>query len=298
MHRALVTLTIAAAVGLAAAPATAAVARQSEAADSADSPAVVEQLFVQTARAGSLVPVKGDDGVFTLTLRGVSPEVVTFTDRPARVAANLPTSEFVGTWDDGPFTDDPPNAALVLDGAPDGKDVFVFELAKPRYDEGLKTLKYQATEITEGANGRLAGFADSVDEAAATKFGRASLFVDALPSEAVTVELANVPPDSFLNASFGNGFEFADTEQTVTGDITAFITAANAWGVFAAGSVPATGTINGFFCAPPGVSSVPLQVHGSGTVTITFYGEAAQTFGPGSQTLQVPAAAQQQGCAS
>jgi hypothetical protein len=291
MHRALVVLALPVVVALAAGPAAAGVARDDAA---PDAPAVVEQLFVQTARAGTLVPVKGADGTFTLTLRGISVDVVSFTDRPARVAADLPTSEFLDNWDGGAFSDDPPNAALVIDGAPDSKDVFVFELTKPRYDEGSATVRYKAEEISDGPVGRLAGFADTVDEAAATKFGRASLFVDPLPSTAVTVELSGEPP--FINASFASGFEYSDAEQTVGGDVTEFVTAANAWGLFAGGTVPASGTINSFFCVPPGVSTVPLSVAGSGTVTITFSGEAAQTFGPGDGTMQVPATAQQQGC--
>jgi hypothetical protein len=293
MHRALVVLALPVVAALAAGPAAAGVVRDDA---PADTPAVVEQLFVQTARAGSLVPVKGADGRFTLTLRGISADVVSFTDRPARVAADLPTSEFLDNWDGGAFSDDPPNAALVIDGAPDGKDVFVFELTKPRYDEGSQTLRYQAEEIKDGAVGRLAGFADSVDEAAAMKFGRASLFVDPLPFFSFTVELSNVQPNAVLNASFAPGFEYADSE-TAAGDV-AFVTQFNAWGLYNGSTVPATGTISGFYCVPPGVSSVPLNVQGSGTVTITFLGEPAQTFEAGNQTMQVPAAAQQQGCGS
>ncbi len=264
------------------------------------SPAVVEQLFVQTAAGGSLAPIKGEDGVFVLTLRGASAEVTSFTDRPVRVAADLPTSEFVGLWDGGPFADDPPNAALVIDGAPDGKDVFVFELAKPRYDEGRGTLRYRATEIVEEPNGRLASFADSVDGAAPARFGRASLFVDAVGGTPMTVEFSGVPSNSNLDVGFGGGYETSYAESVQAGAVRFFTTAARVVGIASGtSSVPTAGTVRATYCVGPETPEVGLFVSGSGSVSITFEGEAPQTFGPGGDgTLIIPAAAQQEGCPS
>jgi hypothetical protein len=295
MRGALVVFAAGFAAALIGSPAAATVARD---VTGATPPAVVEQLFVQTASGGSLVPVKGEDDTFTLTLRGVSPDVVTFTDRPVRAAADLGLDEFLGNWDGGTFADDPPNAALVVSEGSDARDVFVLELEDPRYDEEARTLRYRATSIPEGPSARLDGFADAADETVATRFGRASLFIDAVPAASVTVVFDGVPADGSLIATFTGGFELASTEQTNAGVVNTFLTTGNAWGLFAAADspVPVRATIDSFFCTSPGATSVPLHVSGTGTVTITFDGSAAQQFGPGSGTLQVPTAAQQQGC--
>jgi len=60
-------------------------------------------LFVLSATSGSL---KGD----TLTLNGV-PNVIYFSDRPARIAGHMSASKFVEMWDNS-FKADPPNATL------------------------------------------------------------------------------------------------------------------------------------------------------------------------------------------
>ena len=56
-----------------------------------------------------------------LTLTGVSPVTLFFTDRPERIAGNMSTAKFVPFWSEGPdsFQSDPPNAdvSIVEDGA-------------------------------------------------------------------------------------------------------------------------------------------------------------------------------------
>ena len=63
-------------------------------------------LFVISGTSGSL---DGDK----LTLNGV-PNVIYFSDRPARKAGHLSVSEFIEMWDKGvdSFKADPPNATL------------------------------------------------------------------------------------------------------------------------------------------------------------------------------------------
>ncbi len=65
-------------------------------------------LFVLSATSGSL---KGD----TLTLNGV-PNVIYFSDRPARKAGHMSVSKFVEMWNkqSDSFKADPPNATLSL----------------------------------------------------------------------------------------------------------------------------------------------------------------------------------------
>ena len=66
-------------------------------------------LFVQTAPEMSYA-----DG--RLTLKGVSPVTLFFTDRPERIAGNMTTEKFVPFWSEGEdsFLSDPPNADLSI----------------------------------------------------------------------------------------------------------------------------------------------------------------------------------------
>ncbi len=67
----------------------------------------VQMLFVQTSKGATLVNGK-------LTLKGVSPMTVYFSDRPTRIAGHLATSEMIPLWSEGKnsFVKDPPNATL------------------------------------------------------------------------------------------------------------------------------------------------------------------------------------------
>ena len=99
-------------------------------------------LFIQTAQQVQF------DGK-TLTLSGVSPSVVMFTDRPARMAEAIPTGTFLKGWDKGgenSFKSDPPNAGLT--SLVDGKlQTATLELSQPHLDG--TTLTFQA-RVLEG----------------------------------------------------------------------------------------------------------------------------------------------------
>jgi hypothetical protein len=73
-------------------------------------------LFVQTAKGMTF-----DKATGKLTLEGVSPVTVMFSDRPERIAANMRTAAFVPFWSKGKdsflFLSDPPNADIsILEG--------------------------------------------------------------------------------------------------------------------------------------------------------------------------------------
>ncbi|MFZ0135252.1 MAG: SHOCT domain-containing protein [Desulfobacterales bacterium] len=99
------------------------------AASAEQKPLIVQVLFVQNAEA--VVFGKG-----TLTLKGVSPMTVFFSDRPVRLAGHFNTKdEFVPLWDEGKdsFLKDPPNATVSMyeKGREQLTDVVV-KLSKPR----------------------------------------------------------------------------------------------------------------------------------------------------------------------
>jgi hypothetical protein len=52
----------------------------------------------------------------TLTLNGVAPSTIFFSDRPYRLTGQVDTATFTGLWANGPFAQDPPNAAISVLG--------------------------------------------------------------------------------------------------------------------------------------------------------------------------------------
>jgi hypothetical protein len=74
-------------------------------------PKTADFLFVQSSKGMTF-----DKAANKLTLTGVSPVTVFFTDRPERVAGNMNTTAFVPFWSAGKdsFKSDPPNADVSL----------------------------------------------------------------------------------------------------------------------------------------------------------------------------------------
>jgi hypothetical protein len=85
----------------------------------------VTLLFVQNAQGVSLDNTK-------LTLKGISPSTIFFSDRPQRIAGHMSTKEFISLWSTGKdsFLADPPNANLSVFGESKVGDVVV-ELRNP-----------------------------------------------------------------------------------------------------------------------------------------------------------------------
>jgi len=121
----------------------------------AANPKEIEALYVQNSASTSF------DGE-RLTLSGVGGTTLLFSDRPDRVTAHVPTSEFVAGWGDGDdsFSSNPPNAVLSSFDADEVNDVVVV-LSDPKLDG--TNLSYEVT-ITDG-------------ELAATS-AESSLFID------------------------------------------------------------------------------------------------------------------------
>jgi hypothetical protein len=104
---------------------------------------LIEEMFVQLAKS-----VKTTDS--SMTLIGVSPSTLYFSDRPERVVGHMTTAQFVEEWNEGAdsFASDPPNAVLsfVDPGADTPSDVVVV-LRDPSLGE--ESISY-AIEVLEG----------------------------------------------------------------------------------------------------------------------------------------------------
>jgi hypothetical protein len=85
-------------------------------------------LFVQNAKY-----VVFQEGSGKLTLQGISPVTVFFTDRPERIAGNMPTRVFVPFWSEGKdsFAKDNPNANLSILEKDKAVADIVVTIAKP-----------------------------------------------------------------------------------------------------------------------------------------------------------------------
>jgi len=153
----------------------------------ADVASMTEVLGVVSARGGSF------DGK-RLTLTGVQPQVTWFSDRPAREAGQLPAS---GLGEAFFARQVPPNAAVVIEGAPASRDVVVVELSKPRYDAKAHQLSFAAKQVAadrvfSAAHPRLARFADRADPKIPARFSRSAVFVDTAPAVTETPDQALV----------------------------------------------------------------------------------------------------------
>lgn len=110
----------------------------------AATPVMAQLLFVQNAQGFEV----GADGR-TLTLKGLSPTTLFFSDRPVRIAGHYLTGEYLQFWKAGPdsFLKDPPNATLsVFEKGKDELSDVVVTLRNPRLNGN--DLSYDITLIS------------------------------------------------------------------------------------------------------------------------------------------------------
>jgi hypothetical protein len=124
---------------------------------------------VQNARS-----ITHKDGL--LTLKGVNPATVMFSDRPERIAGHMTTARFVPFWSEGSqsFLLDPPNATLSFLEGRELEDV-VLVLQDPKLEGN--DLSYQI-RVLEG----------TLPE----KGGAASLFIDIIGMPLTPISYAGV----------------------------------------------------------------------------------------------------------
>ena len=102
-------------------------------------------IFIQEGTGGSFV--EDESGNYTLTINGVLPFTVYFSDRPARDAGMVEMEQYIEgfNWD----PNNPPNALLMFREAEEESDMIVVELTEPQYDETTETLTYKAKLIAD-----------------------------------------------------------------------------------------------------------------------------------------------------
>lgn len=138
-----------------------------------------EFLFVQAFDHGTWLPKPGEEGTYLLTLFGAAAETVYFSDRPDRIAGQVPTQQFLDALGFTPAS--PANAAIVAERAVrrGTQEVLVIELRNPVYDADAGTLTYEARVLEDYGEHGLAFLAARQDDfELAELFGSGSLFID------------------------------------------------------------------------------------------------------------------------
>jgi uncharacterized protein YjbI with pentapeptide repeats len=134
-------------------------------------------LFAQTANRGTMKPIKGPTPRFNLRLYGVNPQVVWFSDRPARQSGQIAVPDFTRSWPGFGFIDDPPNAALTLLEAGNRRDTVVMELGHPDFKPKKNRVRYSA-QLLDEATGNLSHLNSDLDPRVNRRFRSPSLFID------------------------------------------------------------------------------------------------------------------------
>ncbi len=126
----------------------AAATHRSEVAFADDKEHEVEFLLVQNAERMSLKSNK-------LTLRGIAPDILYFSDRPDRIVGRVTTREYVDHWAVGNnnFAGDPPNAVLSIQHHPEPQDIVVV-LRDPRLEGADLIYKVEVLDGSKEAKGK------------------------------------------------------------------------------------------------------------------------------------------------
>jgi hypothetical protein len=137
-------------------------------------------LFVQTYQSGTITPIDGVDGRYTLSLANGNGQTVYFADRPERIVGTTETPQFLEGL--GFSSDNPPNAALVVQTSPEESDVAVVELFSPLFDPENRGVTYEIEVLKNWQQELDMGFSEAPTDLAALapSFGAARLFIDGL----------------------------------------------------------------------------------------------------------------------
>jgi hypothetical protein len=139
----------------------------------------ISLLYVLNAGAGTL---RSENGRLTLTLTGVEPQTVWFSDRPARRTGSFPARDMVSSWEGFGFGRVPPNAALVYTDEERRDRTVILELSQPYVERGGHVMSFPVTVVDPRTvrSGDLAGHAKVADRRPASHLVDPSLFIDSV----------------------------------------------------------------------------------------------------------------------
>ena len=143
----------------------------------------VTHFFLQEAGNGSYGT--DDSGNSTLTLTGVKPDTIYFTDRPSHEIGFVPMEQFLEGFDWNPIN--PPNAVLIIQENVGNEAIIGLELTDPKYDGDLDLLTYHARPLDEAEfeSNWISGLKLSENQPLPENFGQVSLLIDDCPCTSV-----------------------------------------------------------------------------------------------------------------
>ncbi len=145
-------------------------------------PAGDSLLFALHAKEGTLSRnAESDKFPYRITLTGVDPGVTWFSDRPHRDAGRVSTRIFSTAWGRLGFGKNPPNGALLVDGAPTARDAMAFELKLRSYSSKTRRASFEARSLHGLGNG-LSHLNRRLDRYRTMRFKSSSLFIDNVSS--------------------------------------------------------------------------------------------------------------------
>ena len=144
--------------------------------------AIPTWMYVQTGRSGSW---RRKGSGYELTIEGVAPNIVAFTDRPSR---NVQTQSLKTWLSKFPILGkkNPPNAAVVVPDGKGGEKTLIVELTKGAYDPTKQRATWLVRPLREQVTGHKAGVAkrlgiDVRDYSLPSSFTTPSLLIDGCP---------------------------------------------------------------------------------------------------------------------
>lgn len=130
-------------------------------------------LFSHTADAGTLE--EQSDGSYLLTLTGIDPHVMAFTDRPFRDTQIIGIQALADGWDEL-FESSPPNAVLVEHDSAGEADSVALVLTSPTVSGD--SLTFSAQVLTDEAAAEASSLEGTLHAAPPATFEEASVFID------------------------------------------------------------------------------------------------------------------------
>ncbi|HEV7585849.1 MAG TPA: hypothetical protein VGO14_08730 [Solirubrobacteraceae bacterium] len=227
-------------------------------------------LYVITGFHGKLKAVSKGHSLYQLTL-AQSTDVTYFSDRPQRRSGVIPLDVFVKDWTTFGFTAEPPNAALVISGAPANRDTFIFRLTRPRLGRHgtvqFTALVFPATRVSSG----LHDLAARADTKLPRSFRTASVFIDngnvagapTGPAQ-ITAKLQDVASGHWLAYDAGGNI-FPVAEKTQAGVVTVMDLSSS--GAIQTNDYVYIGTPDGRYLQPGGITRTGCPA----TYAETFY---------------------------
>lgn len=135
-------------------------------------------LFVVNASGGTTADANGKD--FTLELTGVDPDVLFFTDRPARDSGLVSVARMLELLDHS--DDGAPNGVIEVGGGDErGPIALAVELEHASYDAATGVYRADAHTLPETKGTRLEHFDDRLEQELPASFEHTALFIDSSP---------------------------------------------------------------------------------------------------------------------